>query len=589
MKKNCCYFLAILFISISSVNVNAQNPVVQTIYTADPAPMVYKDTLFMYTGHDEDKSTWFVMKDWHVYSTTDMVNWTDRGIPLSLNTFKWADKDAWAGHCIYRDGKFYFYAPVHEKGGGMAIGVAVSDKPTGPFKDALGKPLISGGWGYIDPAAFMGDNGDAYLYWGNPHLYYVKLNRDMQSYDPSVGIVKVPLTAESFKLRIIDADKTFNWAESVNGLASHCVKNNADNKYYWYVSAIDRNSKKQVIAVGVGDRAIGPFRDVLGKPLITKNTEGDNINPTIILDDNKQSWLTWGTDQLHYTKMNTDMVSYDHSIGITKIPGDKKTWFRDKIKGTVNSTEKRFTTYEEGPWLYKRNKQYYLFYPAGGVPEHLAYSTSGSPAGPWVYRDTVMEVIKKGGAFTNHPGVIDYKGKTYLFYHTGALPGGGGFNRSASVDELHFNPDGSAQRVTPTSGLQQAVGKVDPYRRVEAETIAWEVGVETASDDEVGVYVTDIDNGDYIKIRNVDFKKGARSFQAGVASASGGATIEIRIGSPDGKLIGTCFVNSTGAMQQWGISSCKLEKTTGIHDVFLVFRGNTTNLFHFDWWKFSTK
>lgn len=587
MKKSFFYCSIVVLALSGKLDVIAQNPVVQTIYTADPAPLVYNDTLFMYTGHDEDKSTWFVMKDWHVYSTTDMVNWTDRGIPLSLNTFKWADKDAWAGHCIYRDGKFYFYAPVHEKGKGMAIGVAVADKPTGPFKDALGKPLISGGWGYIDPAAFIDDNGDAYLYWGNPHLYYVKLNKDMQSYDPSVGIVKVPLTGDGFKWRVINAEQTFPWAESVNVLASHSVKNNADNKFYWYVSAVDKATKKQVIAVGVGDKAMGPFKDVLGKPLITEYTEGGNINPTIIVDDNKQSWLTWGNDQLRYVKMDADMVSYDNSSGIQLIPEDKKKWFTDKIKGTVNSTEKRFTTYEEGPWLYKRNKQYYLFYPAGGVPEHLAYSTAASPTGPWMYRDTVMEVIKRGGAFTNHPGVVDYKGKTYLFYHNGALPGGGGFNRSVCVDELHFNPDGSVQRLIPTPGIQEAAGKINPFKRVEAETIAWEVGVETAINDQSGLYVTDIDNGDHIKIRNVDFGKGARSMEARVATPSDGGTIEIRLGAPDGKLIGTCKIKNTGGYDKWATTSCKIEKTTGLQDVFLVFRGSNANLFNFDWWKLN--
>ncbi|MDP4189418.1 MAG: family 43 glycosylhydrolase, partial [Bacteroidota bacterium] len=113
-----------------SVEIKAQNPIIQTIYTADPASMVYKDTLFLFTGHDEDKSTWFIMKNWHVYSTIDMVNWTDRGECLSLKDFKWASRDAWAGQCIERNGKFYWYVPMNQANGrGMAVGVAVSDKP----------------------------------------------------------------------------------------------------------------------------------------------------------------------------------------------------------------------------------------------------------------------------------------------------------------------------------------------------------------------------------------------------------------------------------------------------------------------------
>lgn len=568
----------------------SQNPVVQTIYTADPAPMVYKDTVFLYTGHDEDRSTWFVMKDWHIYSTTDMLNWRDRGSPLSVSTFKWAEKDAWAGQCIFRDGKFYWYVPVNAKGVGMSIGVAVSDSPTGPFKDALGKPLVSGGWGYIDPTVFIDDDGQAYLYWGNPHLYYVRLNKDMLSYDEHTGIVKVPLTDEGFKLRIINAKNTFLWARSIDGTAAHTVKNAFDNKYYWYVSAIDENTGKKVIGVAVGNQANGPFKDVLGKPLITEHCEEGKVAPTVITDSEKQAYLTWGDQQLWHVKLNKDMITYDQVTGIMQVPAEKHDWFVSKIRGTANSTEKRTTTYEEGPWVYKRKGLYYLFYPAGGVPEHLAYSTSKSLQRPqWVYVDTVMSVIKKGGAFTNHPGVIDYKGKTYLFYHNGALPGGGGFDRSVCIDEIHFTPDGSVKRVEPTPGLSEGVGTIDPFNRVEAETISWEQGIRTTSLKDTGIVVTAIDPGDYIKVQQVNFKKNPRSFIANVKAISGG-TIELRLDGLDGKLIGTAEVKKTGNDEKWGTITCRTDRTEpikGSHDLYLVFKGNGGSLFNFDWWQFK--
>ena len=433
--------------------VDAQNPIIQTIYTADPAPMVHNDTVWLYTGHDEDKSTWFTMKEWRCYSSTDMVNWTDHGSPLSLKTFSWAVKDAWAGHCIFRNGKFYWYVPMNAKGLGMSIGVAVSDRPTGPFVDALGKPLVHSGNGDIDPNAFINDDGQAYLYWGNPYLKYVKLNEDMISY--SGEVVTVPLTKEGFNVRYKDADK-------------------------------------------------------------------------------------------------------------------------------------RPSAYEEGPWLYKRKDLYYLLYPAGGVPEHLAYSTSTNATGPWKYRDTIMTIIKKGGAFTNHPGVIDYKGRSYFFYHNGALPGGGGFTRSVCVDEFHYNADGTIPRIEPTKEGVSAVSNLNPYKWVEAETIAWEEGVETTSHNATGVYVTDIDNGDYIKVRSADFKKGAKSFDADIASASGG-TIEIRLDSPDGNLIATCSVKNRQSLQAWSTQSFKVKKVKGVHDVYFVFKGGEGDLFNFNRWKFNTQ
>jgi hypothetical protein len=97
--------VGLLFITICF----ADNPIVQTNFTADPAPMVYNDTFYMYTGHDEDGSTvWFNMKEWRCYSTTDMANWTDRGSPMNLTQFTWTNADAWAGQCVYRNGKFYY-------------------------------------------------------------------------------------------------------------------------------------------------------------------------------------------------------------------------------------------------------------------------------------------------------------------------------------------------------------------------------------------------------------------------------------------------------------------------------------------------
>ena len=112
----------------------ADNPIVQTIYTADPAPLVHNGRVYLYTGHDEDGSTYFTMKDWRVCSSADMVNWTDHGSPMSLATFSWADADAWAGQAVYRNGKFYWYVPVREPADrrGWPSASAVADSPTGP-------------------------------------------------------------------------------------------------------------------------------------------------------------------------------------------------------------------------------------------------------------------------------------------------------------------------------------------------------------------------------------------------------------------------------------------------------------------------
>lgn len=302
------------------------NPICKTRYTADPAPLVVGDTLYLFTTHDEDEliNDFYTMRDWSCFSTKDMVNWTDHGTVFSLDDIAWADDRAWAPQCWERNGKFYLYCPVHKAGKdtGMAIAVGVADRPEGPYRD-IGAPLIDeGDWNDIDPTVFVDDDGQAYLYFGNPELRYVLLNEDMVSYNKEVGIQKIPMTTEAFN-------------------------------------------------------------------------EGS-----------------------HYTG----------------------------------------TSYGEGPWFYKRNGLYYMVF-AGFAGkkgdkrnEHFAYSTSKSPTGPWVYGGVLME---EGPCFTNHPGICDFKGHSYLFYHTDELPGGSLFHRSVCVAEFTYNADGSIDTIDKCSEIKK--------------------------------------------------------------------------------------------------------------------------------------
>lgn len=439
---------------VGAMSAGAQNPIIQTMYTADPAPMVYNNRVYVYTTHDEDESTWFTMNNWKVYSTNDMVNWTDHGVILSYSDFEWGKGDAWAAQCVEKNGKFYLYVPMISKTNNRgAIGVAVGDSPFGPFHDPLGKPLVQSEWGDIDPTIFIDDDGQAHMYWGNPKLKYVKLNEDMISY--SGDIIEVPMTAASFGKR-----------------------------------------------------------------------EGNPERPT---------------------------------------------------------------KYEEGPWLYKRNSLYYLFWPGGPLPEFIGYSTSKSPQGPWTYGGIVMPA--EGKSFTNHPGVIDFRGKTYFFYHNGALPGGSGFTRSVCVEELKFNKDGSITPFQMTNGITKGIATLNPYQLVQAETISWSEGVKAAQNQKVGVFITATRNGAYSSVKNVDFgANGAAAFAARAGTThNGGITMEVRLDSLNGPLAGTLKVPMTGGNDRWAVSNIQLEnKIKGVHDVYFVFKGKApSNILYFDYWKFS--
>ena len=147
------------------------------------------DRLYVFTGHDLDTATYFRMPDWQLFSTTDMEHWTDHGIVLTTANFKWAKQgdNAWASQAVERNGKWYWYVAAEDTTKHLhGIGVAVADRPEGPWADPIGKPLIPGDWGFIDPTVFIDDDGQAWLFWGNNGCWYAKLNEDMVSHTSSI-------------------------------------------------------------------------------------------------------------------------------------------------------------------------------------------------------------------------------------------------------------------------------------------------------------------------------------------------------------------------------------------------------------------
>ena len=180
------------------------NPIIRHKHTADPAVCVEGDTLWLFAGHDmQGGQTGYVMKDWLLYSTTDMKHWTEYPSPLHIDDFKWAkSKQAYAGHVAKgKDGRYYWYVSTNWCG----IGVAVSDKITGPYKDALGKPLLTNeqcfasnhSWACIDPAILIDDDGTPYIIWGNRQCYYAKLKDNMTEIDGDIHQIDVPRFTEA--------------------------------------------------------------------------------------------------------------------------------------------------------------------------------------------------------------------------------------------------------------------------------------------------------------------------------------------------------------------------------------------------------
>jgi len=178
------------------------NPIIKDLFTADPAPLVHNDTVYLYVGHDEAKGKeMFTMWEWLCFSSKDMKAWTPHGPIMRVTDFKWAVRDAWAAQAVERNGKFYFYATVQHDNThpGKAIGVAVSDSPTGPFVDARGTALVTdrmtpspNAWDDIDPTVFIDDDGTAWLAWGNPSCYLARLKPNMIELDGPIQKIHLP-------------------------------------------------------------------------------------------------------------------------------------------------------------------------------------------------------------------------------------------------------------------------------------------------------------------------------------------------------------------------------------------------------------
>lgn len=277
------------------------NPIIRDKHTADPAVLVEGDTLWLFAGHDAaGNQSGYVMKDWLLYSTTDMKHWTEHPSPLRVDDFKWADShQAYAGHVARgKDGKYYWYVSTNWCG----IGVAVSDKITGPYKDALGKPLLTNkdcfaskhNWACIDPAILIDNDGTPYIIWGNKECYYAKLKDNMTEIDGDIHQIDVPRFTEA------------PWMHKYNG------------KYYLTYAS----EWPEKIAYAVADHIGGPYTPMGIISEIAGNS--NTTHPAIVKF--RDRWLFFShngalPDGTSYSRsIIAESIGYDAEGRIRRIP-----------------------------------------------------------------------------------------------------------------------------------------------------------------------------------------------------------------------------------------------------------------------------
>jgi hypothetical protein len=188
-RRMSLLFGMIMLVSLDNI-LCAQNPIVRNQYSADPSARVFGDRVFLFPSHDilatqgKGRVGWFCMEDYHVFSSTNLTDWTDHGVVVTQNKVPWVRPDSysmWAPDCIERNGKYYFYFPTSPKdtaafGRGFTVGVAVADKPEGPYTPM---PTPIKGVRGIDPNVVIDKDGQAYLYWSAGNIYAAKLKENM--------------------------------------------------------------------------------------------------------------------------------------------------------------------------------------------------------------------------------------------------------------------------------------------------------------------------------------------------------------------------------------------------------------------------
>ncbi|MDR0693830.1 MAG: family 43 glycosylhydrolase, partial [Prevotellaceae bacterium] len=265
----------------------AQNPFILDQFTADPTARVFEGKVYVYPSHDipspiEQLKEWFCMADYHVFSSENLTDWTDHGMIVSQDNVPWVNEQSysmWAPDCIYRDGKYYFYFPAMVKdtliGRGTMVGVAISDKPYGPFTPQ--PEPIKGAYG-IDPCTLIDKDGQAYIYWaGFGGLLGAKLKDNMTELDGMpVVIAELPAGDKGLK------EGPFVFER--NGI-------------YYFTFPWVKNNTTELLAYAMGDNPLGPFT-MVEDAIMDESPTGCWTNHHSIIEYNGQWYLFYHHNDL---------------------------------------------------------------------------------------------------------------------------------------------------------------------------------------------------------------------------------------------------------------------------------------------------
>lgn len=221
----------------------SQNPLIKHMFTADPSAHVFDNKMYVYPSHDRDDAQGFNMTDYHVFSSSDLVNWKDHAVALDIKDVPWAKEFMWAPDCVFKNGIYYLYFPVRDKEGVFRIGVATSTKPMGPFK---AEPNPIKGSFSVDPAVFIDTDGQSYMYFGGAG----------QGGQKTPWVAKMDASMKEFAVAPTALKGVDYWFEA-------CWMNKINNTYYLSYSTGGKHPEvkgSSGIAYATSDNPMGPFK-----------------------------------------------------------------------------------------------------------------------------------------------------------------------------------------------------------------------------------------------------------------------------------------------------------------------------------------
>ncbi|MDC7280581.1 family 43 glycosylhydrolase [Butyrivibrio fibrisolvens] len=446
--------------------------------------------------------------------------------------------------------------------------------------DNENNPLVTQNYG-ADPAVLVYNN-----------RIYVYTTNDSQEYDATHGkntygkINQLNCYSSSDmvnwtdhgQINVAGRDGAAKWASNSWAPTICCKKINGRDKFFLYFA-----NNASSIGVLTADSPTGPWRDPLGRAFITKSTPNCNVewlfDPAVLVDSNGTGYLYFGGG------VPAGQAAHPRTARVIKLGGDMIS-----TSGTAAMIDAPYLFEDSG--INKIGNTYYYSYCTnwncsnGYRNATIHVMTSSNPMGPFTHQGEIMAnpgEFFSGSTGNNHHQIFEFKGNYYIAYHTMTVQNKVMSNlgyRTTQIDRVNVS-NGRIQPIKETMSGVPMNPSVDPYSWVQAETMFTQAGIKVRGNGDGSAWVTDINNGDFTKVKGVQFSKGVKSITATVQSGGNGS-IEVREGSQSGTLLGTINVsNTSGSFKDF---TANVRNVNGAKDIVFVFRGS----FAFDRWKANT-